>query len=48
VVDALRYFSSPGIGSIRALEILATLIHPELAWPDAILPGPAARPVALE
>ena len=48
VVDALRYFSSPGVGSVRAFEILATLIHPELAWPEAILPGPSARPVALE
>jgi iron complex transport system substrate-binding protein len=48
IVDALSHFSAPGIGSVRAFEILAALIHPELPWPDAILPGPAARHVGLD
>src|SRR5687767_2205578 len=32
-VDGLSFFSAPGISSLRALEILAALIHPELPWP---------------
>ncbi len=47
-VDALRWFSAPGIGSVRALEILATLVHPELPWPDTLLAGATSRPLAVE
>lgn len=48
VVDARRWFSAPGIGMVRALEILGTLIHPELPWPEDVLAGAASRPVAVE
>ena len=46
--DAARWFSAPGIGAVRALEILASLIHPELPWPDSTLAGASSRPVAVE
>ena len=48
VVDALRWFSAPGIGMVRALEILGTLVHPELPWPDAAMAGTSSKPVAVE
>jgi hypothetical protein len=47
-VEARRWFSAAGPGLVRALEILACLVHPELPWPDALLPAGAARPVALD
>lgn len=48
VVDARRWFSAPGIGMVRALEILGHLIHPELPWPEEILAGASTRPVAVD
>jgi iron complex transport system substrate-binding protein len=48
VVDAASWFSAPGLGMVRALEILGSLVHPELPWPDAVLAGASSRPVAVE
>jgi iron complex transport system substrate-binding protein len=48
VVDAVRWFSSAGACSIRGLEILARLVHPELAWSDGLVPSDLARPVQVE
>ena len=48
LVDGQRWFSAAGIASVRALEILAALVHPELAWPDGHLEPMDARPVSLE
>ena len=47
-VDARRWFSAPGPLSVRALEILAALVHPELPWAEGLLPREAWGPVALE
>lgn len=48
VVDGQRTFSPAGVETVRALEILAVLVHPEMPWPDALLPGRAARPVLVD
>ena len=47
-LDGRRTFSAPGISTVRALEQVACLIHPELPWPEGLLPREAWRPVALD
>ena len=47
-VDARRYFSAEGPSLVRALEMLASLMHPALAWPEELLPGAASQPVAID
>lgn len=47
-VDGRAILSATGVGLVRGLEVLAALIHPELPWPDAMLPGPLSAPVPLD
>jgi iron complex transport system substrate-binding protein len=48
VLDGRRWFSAPGLLTVRALEIIACLIHPELPWPDGLLPRDAWLPLDLD
>ena len=48
VLDGRRWFSAPGLLTVRALELVACLVHPELPWPEGMLPRDAWRPVDVE
>lgn len=48
VLDGRRWFSAPGLLTVRALELIACLVHPELPWPEGLLPRDAWRPVDLD
>ena len=47
-LDGRRWFSAPGPLTVRALEQIACLVHPELPWPDGLLPREAWSPVAVD
>ncbi|MEM7246890.1 MAG: ABC transporter substrate-binding protein [Acidobacteriota bacterium] len=47
-LEGRRLFSPIGLSTVRTLEVLATLVHPHLPWPEALRDENAWAPVAVD